>query len=165
MASNCTNPGESLGGGEAVTISTSDHRREAMDSIGTRIKYLRDARNWTQERLAREASVSKSFISEVENDRRGPSAEKLLEIATVLGASLDFIMKGVGSAQESPPAPVTIPNELAQAAEDQQWPYRHVVAVLDAWNSLIARRNPDGKPQMTKRGWIEFYEKVRAHLE
>jgi len=148
-----------------VTTTISNQRWEAMSSAGARIKYLREARNWTQERLAQEAGVSKSFISEVENDRRNPSSEKLLEIATVLGASLDFIMKGVGDTQKSPPTPVTIPRELAQAAEDHQWPYRHVVAVLDAWNSLIARRNPDGKPQMTKRGWIDFYEKVRAHLE
>lgn len=140
-------------------------RREDMDSIGGRIKYLREGRGWTQDRLAQEADVSKSFISEVENDRRNPSAEKLLEIATVLGASLDFIMRGIGNKEENLSIPVTIPRELAEAAELQQWPYRHVAAVLDAWNSLVARRNPDGKPQMTKRGWIEFYEKVRAHLE
>jgi transcriptional regulator with XRE-family HTH domain len=136
-----------------------------MDSTGARVKYLREARNWTQDRLAQEAGVSKSFISEVEHDRRNPSAEKLLEIATVLGASLDFIMKGEGGTEEGPPAPVTIPRELAEAAEEQRWPYRHVVAVLDAWSSLVARRNADGRPQMTKKGWIEFYEKVRTHLE
>lgn len=136
-----------------------------MDSIGARIKYLREARGWTQERLAEEAGVSKSFVSEVEHDRRNPSAEKLLEIATVLGASLDFIMKGEGRTEEGPPAPVTIPRELAEAAEDRRWPYRHVVAVLDAWSSLVARRNAEGRPPMTKKSWIDFYEKVRSHLE
>lgn len=148
-----------------MTTTISDRRWETMDSTGSRIKYLREARNWTQERLAHEAKVSKSFISEVENDRRNPSAEKLLEIAAVLGASLDFIMKGERGTQEGPPTPVTIPRELAEAAEEQRWPYRHVVAVLDAWSSLVARRNAEGKPPMTKRGWIDFYEKVRAHLE
>ena len=72
---------------DAVTTTTSDHRWEAMDSTGARIKYLREARSWTQDRLAHEAGVSKSFISEVENDRRNPSAEKLLEIASVLGVA------------------------------------------------------------------------------
>jgi transcriptional regulator with XRE-family HTH domain len=136
-----------------------------MDSIGARIKYLREARGWSQERLAQEARVSKSFISEVENDRRNPSAEKLLDIATVLGASLDFIMKGEGMTREGPPPPVMIPRELAEAAEDQGWPYRHVVAVLDAWSSLVARRKPEGRAHMTKKSWIDFYEKVRTHLE
>lgn len=150
-----------------MTTTTSHQNREAMDTIGARIKYLRDARGWTQERLAEEASVSKSFISELENDRRNTSSEKLLEIATVLGASLDFIMKGEGVTQKGgPPTPVTIPLELSEAAEEQHWPYRHVVAVLVAWSSLVARRNAEGKPQMmTKRNWIDFYEKVRAHLE
>ncbi len=138
-----------------------------MDSIGSRIKYFREAKNWTQERLAQEARVSKSFISEVENDRRNPSAEKLLHMATVLGASLDFIMTGKmdGMGEQDTPPTVTIPRELAAAAEEKRWPYRHVVAVLDAWNSLVARRNAEGKPEMTKRSWIEFYDKVKTHLE
>ncbi len=148
-----------------MTTTVSHPKWGAMDTIGARIKYLREAREWTQERLAQEATVSKSFVSEVENDRRNPSSEKLLEIATVLGASLDFIMKGEGGTQEGLPPPVTIPRELADAAEEQRWPYRHVVAVLAAWSSLVARRNAEGKPQMTKRNWIDFYEKVRAHLE
>lgn len=148
-----------------MTTTISHLNWEAMDTIGARIKYLRDARAWTQERLAQEASVSKSFISEVENDRRNPSADKLLAIATVLGASLDFIMKGEGGTQEGLPTPVTIPRELAEAAEEQHWPYRHVITVLEAWSSLVARRNAVGKPQMTKRNWIDFYDRVRTHLE
>jgi transcriptional regulator with XRE-family HTH domain len=138
-----------------------------MDSIGARIKYLREGKSWTQERLAQEADVSKSFISEVENNRRNPSAEKLLDLATVLGASLDFIMTGKtdGLPESSALPTVTIPRELAAAAEERRWPYRHVIAVLDAWGSLVARRNAEGRPQMTKRAWIEFYEKVKTHLE
>ena len=150
-----------------VTTTISDHRRGAMDSIGSRIKHFREEMGWTQERLAQEADVSKSFISEIENDRRNPSAEKLLDIATVLGASLDFIMTGKtdGLPERSVPPTVTIPRELASAAEERGWPYRHVIAVLDAWSSLVARRNAEGRPQMTKRAWIEFYEKVKTHLE
>lgn len=150
-----------------MTTTISDQRWGAMDSIGSRIKYFREAKNWTQERLADEADVSKSFISEVENNRRNPSAEKLLGIATVLGASLDFIMTGKteGMAEESAPPTVAIPRELAAAAEEKGWPYRHLIAVLNAWSSLVARRNVEGRPQMTKRNWIEFYEKVKTHLE
>jgi len=148
-----------------VTTTISDPRQGAMDSIGARIRYLRETKGWTQERLAHEADVSKSFISEVEKNRRNPSAEKLLGIATVLGASLDFIIKGEGMTPEGPPPPVTIPHELAEAAEEKGWPYKHVIAVLEAWNSLVARRNKDGRPAMTKKNWIEFYDKIRSHLE
>jgi len=138
-----------------------------MDSIGARIKYLREARGWTQDRLAQEARVSKSFVSEVENNRRNPSAEKLLDIASVLGASLDFIMTGKteGSGEQQASPSVTIPRELAEAAEEKRWPYRHVIAVLEAWSSLVARRSAEGKPHMTKKSWIDFYDRVRAHLE
>ena len=154
-------------GETVVTTTTSDQRRGAMDSVGARIKYLREAKRWTQERLAEEAGVSKSFISDAENDRRNPSSEKLLDIATALGASLDFIMIGKtdGLAEQDTPPMIEIPRELAAAAEEKGWPYRHVVAVHAAWNSLVARRNAEGKPEMTKRSWIDFYEKVRTHLE
>ena len=150
-----------------MTTTISDQRRGAMDSIGSRIKYLREAKNWTQERLAHEGGVSKSFISEVENDRRNPSAEKLLDIATVLGASLDFIMTGKteGMSEHDTPPTVSIPRELAAAAEEKGWPYRHVVALLNAWSSLVARRNAEARPEMTKKSWIDFYERVRTHLE
>lgn len=150
-----------------MTTTISDHHRSTMDTIGKRIKYLRESKGWTQERLAEEAGVSKSFISDVENDRRNPSAAKLLDIASVLGASLDFIMTGKteGMAEQDTPQIVEIPRELAAAAEEKGWPYRDMIMVLNAWNSIMARRGRLGRPEMTKRSWIDLYEKLRNYLE
>jgi len=149
-----------------MTTTISDSQRSAMDTIGKRIKYFRESKNWTQERLADEAGVSKSFISEVENDRRNPSAGKLLDIASVLGASLDFIMTGKteGMPEQDVPKIVEIPRELAAAAEEEGWPYRDVILLLNAWNSIVARRSRQGRPEMTKKSWLDCYEKLRNYL-
>ena len=37
-----------------------------MATIGERIKQVREAKGWTQEKLADEAKISRGFISEVE---------------------------------------------------------------------------------------------------
>ena len=41
-----------------MTTTISDQRRGGMDSIGARVRYLREARSWTQERLAQEARAA-----------------------------------------------------------------------------------------------------------
>src|SRR5271163_87395 len=38
-----------------------------MATVGERIKEVREARNWTQEKLSDVSGISKSFLSEVEN--------------------------------------------------------------------------------------------------
>ncbi|RBJ74238.1 XRE family transcriptional regulator, partial [Pseudomonas sp. MWU12-2534b] len=52
-------------------------------NIGTRIKQERQARGWSQGVLAQRAGVSKTLISEIENDPLR-STTKLVQIARAL---------------------------------------------------------------------------------
>ena len=70
-----------------------------MKTLGKRIRQMRINMGWTQERLAREAGLSKSFMSDLENSKTTVSGNNLLKIAQVLGASLDYLMKGDGGKQ------------------------------------------------------------------
>src|SRR5579864_997876 len=88
-----------------------------MATTGDRIRGIREARGMTQDRLAEEAKISKSFLSEVENNRRNVSSENLLRIANVLGASIDYLMRGE-TKERIRREPVIIPPELSQAAEE-----------------------------------------------
>ena len=56
--------------------------------IGTKIKSLRLKCNLTQEELADRCELSKSFISQLENDYTSPSIETLEDIVTALGSTL-----------------------------------------------------------------------------
>lgn len=63
-------------------------------SIGARIREKRKSKNWTLEQLANEIKSSKSYVWEIENDKKSISAEKLMNIATSLETTTDFLMGG-----------------------------------------------------------------------
>ena len=59
------------------------------DSLGKRIKALREARGLTQEKLAVDARLSRIYIQKVESgERSSPSLPALARIAHALGATL-----------------------------------------------------------------------------
>lgn len=61
--------------------------------FGERIKELRTAKGLTLEQLAQATGSSKSYIWELENkDPPRPSADKLSEIATSLGVTVDYLI-------------------------------------------------------------------------
>ncbi len=74
--------------------------QDTPSTIGSRVQQLRADRELTQDDLAKAVKVSKSFMSEVENDHAVPGGEILLRLAETLGTSTDYILKG-GSAPET----------------------------------------------------------------
>ena len=56
--------------------------------LGDRISALRRKAGWSQKELAARLGVSPSAVGMYEQDRREPSAEKLVELSSLLGVSL-----------------------------------------------------------------------------
>ena len=77
----------------------------AADSVGARIRLLRQRRGMTQEQLARVLSVSRSAIALWETDRGGEAAH-LSRIAAALGVAEDFFITGM--ARQSVHATLTV---------------------------------------------------------
>jgi transcriptional regulator with XRE-family HTH domain len=118
--------------------------------------------------LAQEAGVSKSFLSEIENDKASVSGEFLLKLATALEASLDYLMKGESALlQRKPrkPTPIEIPPELSELAEEIGLRFKSTVALLSAHKSVLARRSSKEKSEMTKDKWRALYESLKDYLE
>jgi transcriptional regulator with XRE-family HTH domain len=111
-----------------------------MASIGDRIREIREARKMTQDQLAEKSAISKGFLSDVENNKRNVSSENLLRIANVLGASLDYLLRGATTEYVSR-EPVTIPPELSETAEKLNLSYAQTVELLEAHRSVLARRS------------------------
>lgn len=57
--------------------------------IGQRIKKIRNRQGFTQRELATRASISRSYLADVERNRYNPSFETLEKIAEALGVSVD----------------------------------------------------------------------------
>src|SRR5262249_32392043 len=82
-----------------------------MATVGDRIKQVREARGWTQEKLANAAKISPGFLSDVEKHGKNISLELLLRVANALGASVGYLATGEGT-QPGERKPIVIPPEL-----------------------------------------------------
>lgn len=78
----------------------------ANQSIGQRIRTLREQAKVTQSALAAELGVSRSHLTKIELDQDKPGREIILAAAAHFGVSLDWLAEGKGD-----PRPARATNE------------------------------------------------------
>ena len=131
-----------------------------MATTGERVREIREKRGMTQDQLANQAKISKSFLSEIENNKRNVSSQALLRIAKILGASVDYLL--TGESKESPSkGPIMIPSELSRAAEELQLTFNQTVDLLEAQRSIIARRTHKSIKNLTVEDWKELHKTLK----
>jgi transcriptional regulator with XRE-family HTH domain len=64
-----------------------------METLGTRIRKLREAKDISLREFARRIGISAAFISDIELGRRYPSDDMLLKIAVELEADVEELKK------------------------------------------------------------------------
>jgi transcriptional regulator with XRE-family HTH domain len=62
-----------------------------LRALGSRVRVLRQAKGWSQEELADQAGVDRSYMSGIERGVRNTSVLKLAAIAKALGAPLSAL--------------------------------------------------------------------------
>ena len=117
-----------------------------MGTCGERIKFLRTKKGLTLEQLAEKSNISKGFLWEVENDRTDIGGERLLQIANVLGASLDFILRGDEKTGDYKPPSLELPDELVRLADEERLSFRDTRVLLEIEKSVYAKRRPSVMP-------------------
>jgi len=132
-------------------------------ALGKRIKARREELGWTQEVLAKKAGISKSFLSDIENENRGIGAENLLDLARVLGRSLDYLMTG-DAGETTDPKEVEIPAALAEFAAEASLTFRQTLALLDMRRQILAHRSGSDKEPLDQIDWRHFFECVKEFL-
>jgi transcriptional regulator with XRE-family HTH domain len=137
-------------------------RDSSPTTIGGRIRHVRIQRGLTLEQLAEKAEISKSFLWDVEQGS-DISGERLLRVANVLGASLEYLMRGE-AASEHKPTNIEIPAELHALAEEKGWSYRKTVAVLDVDRSIKTHRREE-RVVKDKEYWRRLFDSVKDFLE
>jgi len=60
-------------------------------SLGRRVRELRTARAWSQERLAEEAGMHRTYMWGIEQGTRNPSLRHLSRLADALGIPLQSL--------------------------------------------------------------------------
>lgn len=66
---------------------------QKQDEIGQRVRFLRNAKGWTQDALAEKAGFSgKSAISEIENGSRNVELRTIVQLEQALHAKIITIL-------------------------------------------------------------------------
>lgn len=134
-----------------------------MDTVGDRIRKLRQDKRLTLDQLSERTGISKGFLSDAENGNRNVSSQNLLKIANELNASLDYLLRGTDTAPPNP-EPLSIPPELTEAARELDLSFTQTEALLAAHRSVIARRSNDGLRTPTSQDWKEMYQTLKKFL-
>jgi transcriptional regulator with XRE-family HTH domain len=74
---------------------------DPTETVGSRIRTLRQARGLTQDQLAAACGVSRSAVAQWETDRAGQIRDNLSRIATVLETTVPHLLDGTRSAPEA----------------------------------------------------------------
>ncbi len=64
------------------------------NSIGTRLKMLRESKNLTIPQVWEKTGISKGNMSTIENDKTKPSADALIKLSKLYGVGSDWILFG-----------------------------------------------------------------------
>ncbi|MFN7995275.1 MAG: helix-turn-helix transcriptional regulator [Bryobacteraceae bacterium] len=131
-----------------------------MPTVGDRIREIREERRMNQDQLAERAGLSKGFLSDVENNKRNIGSQNLLKLANVLGASVDYLLRGEVS-EATNAEPIVIPPELSQAAEELELSYAATIELLEAHRSVIARRSNRGLRKFSVEDWKKLHEAIK----
>ena len=70
---------------------------EITKQFGTAVRAARASLGWSQERLAQEAGLDRTYISGVERGRRNPSLLTQQRIATALRVTLAQLLSDAGN--------------------------------------------------------------------
>lgn len=135
-----------------------------METVGERIRFVRTQTNLTLEELASRAGVSRSFLWDVEQSRSGISGRRLLQVANALGASLDYLMRGVPAQARFEPGTIEIPRELSEVAEEKGLSHKQTLALLDIQRSIVARRGRKDTDALSNEDWKKLYQGVEEFL-
>lgn len=123
--------------------------------LNDEIRRRRAAAGFTQEELASKASVSKTYIWELENDAQGkkkPSADVLMRIATALGTTIaELLDRRIVTVDQSA---VEVPPSLAEFASRRKRMGKPITT--DELQDLARMRFRGGQPT-TPDGWEDLY--------
>jgi transcriptional regulator with XRE-family HTH domain/quercetin dioxygenase-like cupin family protein len=133
-----------------------------VDNLGERLKDIRLKAGLTLRELARQANVSPSFISQIENGKSQPSVATLYSFSQLLNVSVDELFE----TKDPVPTPV---GANAVDAPDDEWHGTGRMNPTNAWQpSEYANRvsvvHPTHRPHLTMADGV-VWERLAATPE
>ena len=66
-----------------------------LAALGRNVRRQREAKEFTQEKLAEKSGLDPTYISDIERGRRNPGIKNVARLAKALGLSTSDLCKGV----------------------------------------------------------------------
>lgn len=86
--------------------------------FGQKLQQLRKARGWSQEKLAEQLGVSRQAVSKWEVDAAQPDVQNVLQISSLFGVTVDYLLREEESAipgtKKEPTAPEPFEEPVSQ---------------------------------------------------
>ena len=73
---------------------TCKNNKSEVDTVGGRIRLLRNKSGMTQEKLAEELNISAYRLNRIEKGRQTPYIEEIAAMSKLFESSCDYIIKG-----------------------------------------------------------------------
>lgn len=111
-----------------------------VESIGDRVYWHRDQRDWTQEELAHEAGVSATTISHIESGAKQPRMNTIRRLARAFGVSTDELLHGkelVPPKDETPPSPEPSFHDVIEERRLSRFAAA-IIAAAERWSEEIS---------------------------
>ncbi len=137
-----------------------------MATLGDRIKECRTTLGWTLDYLAKKAGVSKSFLSDLENNEQtNPGINHLRLITGALRVDVHYLTTGQGTPAGK--RSVKIPASLLAFAKQEQLTVNETMMLLDARQQIVSHRSNHGtrSDDLESFDWAPFYRALKPYLQ
>jgi len=122
--------------------------------LGQRLRQSREKKGLSLSELARQAEVSKGYLSQIESGQTGrPSAQVLYSIASVLGTSVAALL---GMPTGEVDSEVMISDSLREFAQAEELDEEEV--------NMLARVRYRGRQPQTADDWRYLYESIKRSI-
>ena len=75
-------------------------KKLSLEQVGSRVRRTRTQMNLTREQFAEQVGISPQFLAEIENGKKGMSADTLFKICDRFHLSADYILLGRASSEQ-----------------------------------------------------------------
>jgi transcriptional regulator with XRE-family HTH domain len=126
-----------------------------LKKLGESIRFARNGKGWGLSDLANKSGVSKSYISDLENGVAGrPNIQYIYSIARALDTTLDRLIRGAVSTEETPKNKVEMSSELPPGLEA----LKEEMNLSDEDVERLASIHFRGNRPKDKQGWRYLLE-------
>lgn len=69
-------------------LQAETYAKQALTEFGERVRYFRQKKGWSQEELAHQADLHRTYLGAIERGERNVSLKNIARIALALGVSI-----------------------------------------------------------------------------